>query len=137
VDTDKEKVDLTGPASVQLLLGKETKIILGCAFDVLNAVGHGFHEKIYENALATSFRHKGIPFSQQQKFPVLFLGETVGEFVPDLILFGAIIVDLKVIERITDHERGQMLNYLRITRKRVGLILNFKYARLEWDRMVL
>lgn len=45
--------------------------------------------------------------------------------------------DAKVIDRITDHERGQMLNYLRITRLRVGLILNFKHARLEWERVVL
>jgi GxxExxY protein len=48
-----------------------------------------------------------------------------------------VIVDTKVIDRITDHERGQMLNYLRIAKLRVGLILNFKNARLEWERVVL
>ena len=61
----------------------------------------------------------------------------VGEFVPDLIAFRGVIVDAKVIDRITDHERGQMMNYLRITKLRVGLILNFKHARLEWERIVL
>ncbi len=61
----------------------------------------------------------------------------IGEFIPDLIAFAAVIVDTKVIDRITDHERGQMMNYLRITKLRVGLILNFKHARLEWDRVVL
>jgi GxxExxY protein len=54
-----------------------------------------------------------------------------------LIAFGLVIVDAKVIDRITDHERGQMLNYLRITKLRVGLIVNFKHARLEWERVVL
>jgi len=54
-----------------------------------------------------------------------------------LIAFGSVIVDTKVIDHITDHERGKMLNYLRITKLRVGLILNFKHARLEWERVVL
>jgi GxxExxY protein len=61
----------------------------------------------------------------------------VGEFIPDLIAFGSVIVDAKVIDRITDYERGQMMNYLRITKLRVGLILNFKHARLEWERIIL
>ena len=131
------RVDLTGPASAQLLLGRETKSILGCAFEVLNGVGHGLREKIYENELIVAFRHKGIPFAQQRRFPVVFLGETIGEFVPDLLVFDAAITDAKVIDQITDHERGQMLNYLRVTKLRVGLILNFKHARLEWERIVL
>ena len=61
----------------------------------------------------------------------------VGEFVPDLIVDSSVIVDTKVIDRITDIERGQMLNYLRITKLRVGLILNFKNPKLEWERIVL
>jgi GxxExxY protein len=54
-----------------------------------------------------------------------------------LIAFDQLIIDAKVIERITDHERGQMLNYLRIARRQVGLILNFKRAKLEWERVIL
>ena len=61
----------------------------------------------------------------------------VGEFIPDLIAYGKIVVDTKTIERITDIERGQMLNYLRITRLPVGLIINFKKPKLEWERIVL
>ena len=61
----------------------------------------------------------------------------MGEFIPDLIAFNKVIVDTKVIDRITDHERGQMLNYLRITNIRVGFILNFKHAKLAWERIVL
>jgi GxxExxY protein len=78
-----------------------------------------------------------IPSSQQHHFPVLFRDVKVGEFIPDLIVFDSIIVETKVIDGITDHERGQMLNYLRITKLRVGLILNFKHARLDWERIVL
>ncbi len=60
-----------------------------------------------------------------------------GLFIPDLIAFDAVVVDTKVIDRITDHERGLMLNYLRIANLRVGVILNFKHAKLEWERIVL
>ncbi|HZR19876.1 MAG TPA: GxxExxY protein [Verrucomicrobiae bacterium] len=129
--------DLTGSDGSQLLHKSETKAIIGCAFEVLNGIGPGLQEKIYENSLVVAFRQKGIPFDQQRRFPVVFLGETVGEFIPDLLVFGSVVTDAKVIEKITDHERGQMLNYLRITGLRVGLILNFKYPVLQWDRMVL
>lgn len=61
----------------------------------------------------------------------------MGEYVPDLIVFGGVVVDTKVIDAITDHERGQMINYLKITRLKVGVILNFKRAKLEWERIVL
>ena len=62
---------------------------------------------------------------------------SLGEYVPDLVVEEQLIVDTKTIERITDHERGQMLNYLRITGLPGGAILNFKHARLEWERLVL
>ena len=61
----------------------------------------------------------------------------MGEYIPDLIVYGCVVVDAKVVEEIADHELGQMLNYLRITKLRVGMILNFKRARLEWKRVAL
>ena len=115
----------------------ETHAIIGCAFEVLNELGHGLNEKLYENSLVVEFKRGGIAFDQQRHFEVLYKGEHVGEFVPDLIAFGQVVVDAKCIDRITDHERGQMLNYLRITGLPVGLILNFKHAKLEWERIVL
>ena len=57
--------------------------------------------------------------------------------MPDLFAFDSVVVDTKAVERITDHERGLMLNYLRITGLRVGVILNFKHRKLEWDRIAL
>ncbi len=128
--------DLKSGGESKLLLQEETKQIIGVSFEILNEVGHGLHEKIYENALVVAFKQWGISFDQQRRFPVFFRGAQVGEFIPDLIAFGTVIVDAKVIEKITDHERGKMLNYLRITKLRVGLILNFKNARLEWERIV-
>jgi GxxExxY protein len=64
-------------------------------------------------------------------------GELVGEYIPDLVVQEKLIIDTKTIDRITDHDRGQILNYLRITTLPVGIILNFKHARIEWERLVL
>ena len=115
---------------------KETDGIIGSAFDVLNEIGHGFHEKPYENSLVVEFGFRQIPFLQQPRYPLTYRGVQVSEYIPDLIAFGLVIVDTKVIEHITDHEIGQMLNYLRITGLPVGLILNFKNAKLEFRRVV-
>jgi GxxExxY protein len=71
------------------------------------------------------------------RFDVSYKGHSVGEYIPDLIVANAVIVDTKTIDQITDIERGQMINYLRITKLRVGVILNFKKPRLEWERIVL
>ena len=111
--------------------------IVGCAIEVLNTLGHGIVEKPYENALVVELRLREIPFRQQPVFDVLYKGTKVGLFVPDLIVFDAIVVDTKVIDKIADHERGLMLNYLRITNFHVGVILNFKHRKLEWERLIL
>ena len=111
--------------------------IVGCAIEVLNGLGHGLHEKPYENALVVEFQARGLAFDQQRSFSVVYKSVQVGEFIPDLIVGGAVVVDAKVIDRITDLERGQMLNYLRITKLRVGLIINFKKPKHEWERIVL
>ena len=120
-----------------VVLRDEVYRVVGAAIEVLNCLGHGFHEKPYENALVVEFGLRGIPFEQQRRFPVIYKSVQVSEYVPDLIAFGTVIVDTKVIDLITDQERGQMLNYLRIARAQVGVILNFKHAKLEWERLVL
>ena len=80
---------------------------------------------------------RGHRCNQQARFPVDYKGVRVSEFVPDLVVGEAVVVETKTIDRITDHERGQVLNYLRITKLRVGVILNFRRPRLEWERIVL
>src|SRR4030095_15279555 len=109
----------------KLLLKDEVFQIIGCAVEVLNTLGHGLVEKPYENALVVEFSLRKIPFKQQPAFDVLYKSQQIGLFVPDLIVFDALVVDTKVIDRITDHERGLILNYLRITGLRVGVIRNF------------
>jgi GxxExxY protein len=123
--------------SEKLLLKDEVFQVVGCAIEVLNTLGHGLIEKPYENALVIEFLLRKIPFQQQPSFDVLYKGQKIGIFVPDLIAFNSVVVDTKVIDKISDHERGLMLNYQRITGLRVGVILNFKHSKLEWQRIAL
>src|SRR5438094_9830459 len=132
MDTNSEE-----PGDDKLLFRDEVFQIVGCAIEVLNTLGHGLVEKPYENALVVEFGLRKIPFRQQPSFDVLYKGRQVGLFVPDLIAFDTIVVATKVLDRITDNEKRLMLNYLRITNSRVGVILNFKRPKLEWERIVL
>jgi GxxExxY protein len=121
----------------KLLFAPETEEIIGASMEVINVLGHGLLEKPYENALAVELKLRGIPFEQQPQFDVVYKGIQVGLFVPDLIVRNRVVVDTKTIDRIGDHEKGQMLNYLGLTGLRVGLIINFKRAKLTWERVVL
>ena len=126
MDTDKAKP----------IYKQESQQVVGCAMAVLNELGHGFHEKPYENALVIEFRLRGIPYEQQRPYDILYKQEKVGVYIPDLMVFEKIVLDTKVIEKITDREIGQMMNYLKITGHRLGYILNFKKPKLEWKRIV-
>ena len=121
----------------ELLLKEECHRIVGCAMEVLNIVGHGLHEKIYENGLVVEFKLRSILFVQQPQFSVSYKSVELGKYIPDLICFDQVIVDTKTIEQISDHEIGQMLNYLKVTGLKVGLLINFRHAKLEWKRVVL
>ena len=121
----------------ELILPDEVYAVVNCAIEVLNELGHGLHEKPYENSLVVEFHLRKIPLQQQAQFPIEYKGHTVSTYIPDLIAYDQIVVDTKVINRITDHERGQMINYLKITGCKVGVILNFKRRKLEWERIVL
>jgi GxxExxY protein len=123
-------------SSTALLFEPETQAIIGCASEVLNVLGHGLNEKCYGDFLAVEFRLEGIRFSQQRKFEALHRNGCAGLLTPGLIAYDQVIVVTKVIDRITEVERGQMLNDLLLTKLKAGLILNFKHPCLEWESVV-
>ena len=118
-------------------LAQEVFSIVGAAFEVSNQLGCGLLEKPYENALTVEFKLREIPFTQQPRFKVHYKSVTVGEYIPDLVAFKEVVVDIKTINQIGNNERAQMLNYLKITGLKVGLILNFKHPKLEWERLII
>jgi GxxExxY protein len=123
--------------SETFLFKSETYQVVGCAIEILNTLGHGFFEKIYENALIAELDLKKIPYKQQSRFEIVYKGRTLGEYIPDIVVFDGMVIEIKTIDRITNQERGQVLNYLKVTGFEVGLIFNFKNPKLEWERVAL
>ena len=90
-----------------------------------NTLGHGFLEKIYENALAIELKKQGLSIVQQVPIKVYYDDELVGEYYADLLVSDSVIVELKAVEALADEHHAQLLNYLKATEISVGLLLNF------------
>lgn len=100
-------------------------------------MGHGLREKTYERAPDVEFKLQELEFSRKTVFPVSYKGEKIDEYIPDLLVEDRVVVDTKTVDAIGEHEIGQMLNYLKVTGLKVGLLINFKHAKLQWKRVVL
>lgn len=120
----------------KLIHGELTDSIIGAAMAVLNTLKPGLSEKVYERALVIELLKRGHKVEQQKRFPVNYEGHLIGTLVPDLIVDDAVIVDPKVVSAFTDTDMAQMLGYLAITDLKVALLLNFKYAKLGWKRII-
>lgn len=110
--------------------------IIGAAMEVLNGLKPGLDEKIYENSLVLELIAKGHHVEQQRRFPVHYRGHLVGTLIPDILVDGKVIVDPKVVEAFTDNHIAQMLGYLAISELELAVLLNFKFAKLRWKRVV-
>jgi GxxExxY protein len=113
-----------------------TKDIIGAAMVVLNELKPGLDEKLYENALVIELATRGHTVEQQRDVPVHYRGHFIGKLVPDLIVDGKVIADPKVVTAFNETHVAQMLGYLNITGLEVALLLNFKEAKLNWQRVV-
>jgi GxxExxY protein len=117
------------------LLEPVTGRIIGCAFRVANALGHGFAEKVYENALAHEMRKSGLGVVQQRGIVVFYDDVVVGEYIADLIVEDQVIVELKVVGALSDVHVPQCRNYLRATGKPLCLLINFGRSKVEIRRV--
>lgn len=110
--------------------------IIGAAMSVLNALKPGLDEKLYENALVIELRERGHKVEQQRPFPVHYREQLIGTLVPDMIVDELVVTDPKVVTAFNENHIAQMMGYLTITELELALLLNFKYARLKWKRIV-
>ena len=110
--------------------------IVGCAIEVHKVLGAGFLESVYEEALKVEFRKNNISYEFQKPFPVIYKNVSVKDFVCDIVVDEKIIVELKAIKKISDIERAQVLNYLKVTGYKLGLLINFGRTSLEFERLV-
>lgn len=119
-----------------MIHGELSHSIVGAAMTVLNTLKPGLDEKIYERALKIELLKRGHRVESQRRFPVFYDGQDVGTLIPDLIVDGLVIVDTKVVRAFHDSHVAQMIGYLAITELRLGLLLNFRFARLISQRVV-
>ena len=111
-----------------------TRTVIGCAFEVINELGAGFLESVYEKAMLLALRQKGLSVLSQHPVKVMFRGECVGEFYADIFIEGKVIVELKAVKAIAPEHQAQIINYLNATGIEVGLLINFGNPRLEYKR---
>ena len=111
-----------------------TRDIIGCAFEVINELGIGFLESVYEKALLIALRQRGHLAISQHPMTVMFRGADVGIFYADLVVDEKVIVELKAVKAITPEHQAQVINYLQATGIEVGLLINFGNPKLEYKR---
>ena len=102
-----------------------TEQIIGCSYKVHQELGAGFLEKVYQNALAVELTESGIPFKQEFPLNVYYRNYLVGEYIPDFIIDEKVIVELKAVSDLASPHEVQLVNYLKATGLRVGLLINF------------
>jgi len=110
--------------------------VISCAFEVSNKLGAGFLESVYENALCLEMTHQGIEFEQQKAISVRYRNAVVGHYIADLLVENKLLIELKAVSQFSKQHDAQLMNYLRATGIRVGLLLNFGTPRLGIRRIV-
>jgi GxxExxY protein len=123
--------DVTQMNAERQVMNTLSRKVIGAAQTVSTRLGYGFLEKVYENALAHEVRKTGFRVIQQQPVHVLYDGEIVGNYLPDIMVEDALIVEIKAIAALNRIHRHQCLNYLRATDRRLCLLLNFGRPHLE------
>ncbi len=122
----------------ELILKEEVYAVVGAAIEVHRELGPGFLEAVYQEALQIELRERGIPFGAQKRLRISYKGRTLEkEYFADLVCYDQVIVELKALDRLSGSEQAQMLNYLKATGFRVGVLIDFgSRGKLEWKRFV-
>jgi GxxExxY protein len=124
---------------VDLLYKDEVYAIVGAAIEVHKQLGSGFLEAIYQEALEIELETRHIPFEPQKTFRVVYKGQSLKkEYMADFVCYDKIIVEIKALNELSGREESQVLNYLKVSGLRLGLLINFgSVEKLEWKRLIL
>ena len=121
----------------QLLHEELSGKVIGAGMEVHSQLGPGFLESVYEEALAHELQLRNVSFERQKPLPVYYKEKLVKEFVCDFWIGGKILVEIKAVRQITKNEEAQLMNYLKATRSRLGLLMNFGEPSLKFKRIIL
>ena len=113
--------------------------LMGAAFEVYNEQGYGMAEEIYQESLEIELGLRGFAFQSKQELKCFYKGrELKRRYVPDLLVFGCLVVELKAVSQLLPEHEAQLINYMRITKQPVGYLINFGHKdTLEWKRFIL
>ena len=122
----------------EVLYKEESYQIIGASFEVYNEMGTGFLEAVYQECLGLEFELRSIPFDEMKELPVCYKSKKLRQrYVCDFVCFDKIIVELKATKHIADEHRAQIINYLKATGNKLGLLINFgNPSKLEYERFI-
>ncbi len=124
---------------MELLFKDEVFEIIGAAIEVHKELGNGFLEPVYQEALEIEFTLRKIPFEPQKRLQLFYKGvQLKKEYIPDFVCYDKIIVEIKALDRLSNIEIAQLINYLKATKLKLGILINFgSRGKLEWKRFVV
>jgi GxxExxY protein len=124
---------------MDVLFKDESYQIMGACFEVYKEKGCGFMEAVYQVCLEIELNWRCLPFKAQPELPLSYKGQRLKQkFIPDLLLFDTIVVELKAVKELNDQHRAQVFNYLKATGFRLGLLINFgHFPKVQYERIVL
>ena len=120
-----------------LLYQELTGKIIGAAMEVHGALGQGFLESVYEEAFAHELSLRNIPFERQKGLSVYYKERRVKEFICDFLIDEKVLVEIKAMKKMTDVDKAQIMNYLKATRTKIGILFNFGERSLKFERIIL
>jgi GxxExxY protein len=122
----------------EYLYSEETRKIIGACYEVHNTMGNGFLESVYQEALMIEFYKQNIPYVAEQKLEIWYKEDKLTKFyTADFVCYNKIIIELKAIDTINDDHKGQVINYLKATNFKLGLLLNFGTQKMQIKRLIL
>ena len=122
----------------ELLYKSEVFRIIGIAMEVHNELGPGFLEAIYQEAMELEFKHQNIPYEREKPLNVYYKGSLLDKkYISDFICYDKLVIELKALSELNSEHESQLINYLKATKLRVGILINFGAQSLEYKRMIL
>jgi GxxExxY protein len=122
---------------MKLINEEQTYRIIGACMEVHKQLGNGFLEAVYQEALEEEFRLQGIPYVREKHLTIMYKGKTLKKYyIADFVCYDNIIVELKALSKLTSDHTAQVLNYLKVTGNKVGILVNFGSKSLQHERLV-
>src|SRR5262245_6467961 len=123
---------------MELLYKEDTYAIIGACIEVYNEMGCGFVEPVYQECLALELQIRSIPFQAQEELRLMYKDRTLKQiYKPDFVCMEKIVLEIKAVSKLADEHRAQLHNYLKATRLRLGLLVNFgQHPELEFERII-